>query len=450
MISTEVNTDVSYIPLAPFASLPELPPDINMIVCIGGRGGAKSYEVSKFIAFSACIRKKRCVVLRDEKELIRESIMNEIIMRFDTADENGELSLEYERLDTGIKDKKTNEMLVFSKGFRASDLQKRANLKSISNIDIAVIEEAEDIRDVDKFNTFADSIRKEGSLIIIILNTPDIQHWIVKRYFNLELVYDGYWKLTPKEIPGFLCIQTSYQDNPHLPEHIVNNYEGYGDVNSHLYNPHYYKTSILGLASSGRKGQIITKAKPIKLKEYLALPYKELFGLDFGTASPAGIVGVKMHRNTIWTRQLNYRPMNTLDIAKFFAMRKFDATDLIIADSADPKSISKLRHGYKGDELSEEEFMLHPSLATGFNVKAAKKGTDSIKFGLDLIDSMELFIVEESVDFWAEVMSYVFAQDKNRNYTNDPIDDFNHLIDPLRYVVTDAKSGGKMKSYAGG
>lgn len=55
-------------------------------------------------------------------------------------------------------------------------------MKSVSNIDIAVIEEAEDLRDEDKFNTFSDSIRKEGSVIIIILNTPDVHHWIVKRF----------------------------------------------------------------------------------------------------------------------------------------------------------------------------------------------------------------------------------------------------------------------------
>src|SRR5574339_233016 len=145
----------------PFQILYQLPKGTNVVVCIGGRGGMKTCEVSKFIAFSATVRKKRCVVLRDEKEAVRESILNEVLLRYDTADSGGRLSGSFERLDTGIKDRQTNEMLVFTKGFRASQLDKKANLKSISNVDIAVIEEAEDIRDVDKYNTFADSVRKE-------------------------------------------------------------------------------------------------------------------------------------------------------------------------------------------------------------------------------------------------------------------------------------------------
>jgi phage terminase large subunit len=424
-----------------FKPLYNLPEDVNLVVCIGGRGGMKTYEVSKFIAFKSTIQKKRCVVLRDEKELIRESILNEVLLRYDTANANGALSESYDRLDTGIKDKETNEMLVFTKGFRASASDKKANLKSISNIDIAVVEEAEDIRDQDRFNTFADSIRKKGSLIIIILNTPDINHWILKRYFKMVQVEDGFYDIIPKEIPGFMCIKSSFEDNQFLPDHIVANYRGYGNPEHHLYNRFYYLTAIKGYASTGRKGQVFTKVKHIKLKEYLELPYKEKYGLDFGTASPAGIVGIKIHRNRLYARQLNYKPMNTLEIAKFFCELKLSINDEIIADSADPKAIDKLSKGYRGYELSTEDFQKWPLLARGFNVRAARKGPDSVKYGIDLIDSMEFYVVEESTDFWQEIMSYIYAQDKNGNYTNDPIDDFNHLIDPTRYVVIDSKSG---------
>jgi phage terminase large subunit len=428
--------------LEPYRILYKLPGGTNLIICIGGRGGAKTYEVSKFITFSATIKKKRCVILRDEKELVRESILNEVLLRYDTANATGVLDNFYERLETGIKDLNTDSMLVFTKGFRASSNLKMANLKSISDIDIAVVEEAEDIRDEMKFNTFADSIRKEGSLIIIILNTPDIQHWIIRRYFNLvparderDQIIDGYYQLVPKDLPGFLPILTDFECNPYLPEHIIDNYKNYGNPDSHLYNLHYYLTAIKGYASTGRKGQVITKAKPIKLADYLKLPYKEYYGLDFGTSSPAGIVGVKVHRNQLWARQINYKPMNTLGIAKLFCTLKLTGNDLIVADSADPKAIQKLSHGYKGDELSEEEFRLYPGLRTGFNVIGARKGKDSIQYSIDLIDSMDFYVVEESTDYWHEIFNYIYAQDKSGNYTNEPIDDFNHLIDPTRYVA---------------
>lgn len=435
-----------------FDVLYNLPPEVHTVVCIGGRGGMKTYEVSKFAAYSATIKKKRCVVLRDEKELIRESILNEVLLRYDTANENGVLSRFYDRLDTGIKDKETNEMLVFTKGFRASQNDKRANLKSISNVDIAIIEEAEDIRDVDKFNTFADSIRKESSLIIIILNTPDINHWIIRRYFNCipaidkdGNVLDGYFEIVPKKIDGFLCIQTSFEDNKYLPSHIVSRYRDYGNPDSHLYNPFYYYTAIKGYASTGRKGQVLTKVQPITLRDYMALPFTEFYGQDFGTASPAGMVGVKFDKNNCYCREMNYLPMVTKDIAKHYNKLKLSLADKIIADNADEKAWKKLKAGYKSSELEPGEAEQHPLILRGFNVHPCIKGSDSVTWGLDLMTTMNLYAVEESTNLWHEIYNYVYAQDKNGNYTNDPIDDFNHLIDPWRYVVNDQRGKGRQR-----
>lgn len=430
-----MNVEVDLSKSEKFKVLYNLPKGTNTIILIGGRGGMKTYEASKFIAYSATIQLKRCAVLRDERELVRESILNEILLRYDTANETGILDTRFERQANGIKDKKTGEMLVFTKGFRASDLQKRANLKSISNVDIALIEEAEDIRDQDRFNTFNDSIRKENSLIIIILNTPDINHWIVKRYFNLTQVEDGFYRIEPKKIDGFVCIQTSYKDNKYLPQHIVDRYEAYGDINSHLYNPYYYKTAILGYASTGRKGQILTKVKPISLKDYLALPFKEGYGQDFGTASPAGMVGVKFDRNTCYARQINYLPMSTLSLGKLYCELKFGNTDKIIADNADKEAIKKLKGGFDRSELSQELIEKYPNLLKGFFIEPCKN--KDIEFRLGLMNSMNLYAVEESKDLWNEILNYVYAQDKNGNYTNEPIDDYNHLIDAWGYCVAD-------------
>jgi PBSX family phage terminase large subunit len=439
--------------LPPFKVLYDLPEDVHVVVVIGGRGGAKTYEVSKFIAFSATVKKKRCVVLRDEKELIRESILNEVLLRYDKANVSGRLSEVYDRLDVGIKDRETNEMVVFTKGFRASQNEKKANLKSISNIDLAVIEEAEDIRDVDRFNTFADSIRKEGSVIIIILNTPDVNHWLIKRYFNLSPaldeaghVIDGYFDITPKKIPGFLCIQTSFEDNPYLPAHIVSNYKNYGNPGSHLYNPFYYFTAIKGFASTGRKGQILRNVKPISLKDYLALPFKEVYGQDFGTASPAGMVGVKFDKNNCYCRQINYLPKDTLSIGKMYCSLQLGATDKIVADSAEPHTITRLRNGWRADELPTDDFLKFPQLRRGFFIVPAVKGTGSIESGIGAMTAMSLFAVEESTDLWNEIYNWIYAVDKNNNPTDEPEDNFNHLIDPWRYVVSDHK--GQQTGYS--
>lgn len=439
--------------LDPFMKLYERDPETDLIICIGGRGGGKTHEVSKFSVVDATSNNRRQAILRDEKEAIRESILNEIFMRYDEAINNGHVEEnKFEKIASGLRKKGTPEMMIFTKGFRASSTQKKTNLKGVSDTDTAIIEEAEDIRDYAKFNTFRDSIRTKDRLIIIMLNTPDIKHWVVKRYFDLEPVMDeageiedGYYKLNPKPIKGVEVIQTSYLDNPYLPAGIVRDYMGSGDPTSERYDKHYYLTEICGYASTGKKGQILKKVKPITLEEYMALPYRELYGQDFGTASPAGLVGVKIHRNKSWCRQLNYDPLPVLEIGKLYCRLKFNIADEITADNAEPKSIKKLRDGWNIEELDADTFEKFPELAIGWNVKGCVKGTDSVNFGLDYMVGMELYAVNESEELWEEIINYTRDQDKWGNYTGDPIDKFNHLIDPWRYVINRHRGRGQQQ-----
>lgn len=429
-----------------FKPLYDLPEGTNTVVCIGGRGGMKTYEVSKFIAVQVCQNEKRCVIMRDEKEQIKESILNEIYSRYDTANEDGLLDGLFVKNRNELIKRDTGETLLYTKGFKPTSLEKKSSLKGASQIDIAVIEEAEDIRDVNKYNTFVDSLRKEGCLVIIMLNVPDINHWIIKRWFKTESMpdNDGYFKLIPKEIEGFFCIQTTFEDNPFLPAHIVSNYNGYGDPASHLYNPHYYLTEIRGYASTGRKGQIFSKAKPIKLAEYLKLPYVEFFGQDFGTARPAALSGVKIHENNIYLRELNYEPMDVLEIGKMYCKKKFTKKDKIIADCAEPPSIAKLSNGWK--DLSAEDYEKYPGLASGFYVVACTKGPGSVEFGISLLLSMNIYIVEESENFWEEQRNYIWETDKDGKPTGSPKDEYNHLWDGARYVAVDQR--GKKRLFA--
>lgn len=425
------------------------PPDTNLIVCIGGRGGAKTYEVSKYIAYSTTIKKKRAVILRDELALIKETILNEVWTRYETANVNGRLDVECIKNENELKDRKTGKTLLYTKGFRATSLAKTANMKGPSDIDIAVVEEGEDIRDKQMFDTFVDGLRKDGCIVIVMLNTPNLSHFIVKRLFNATPVLNdkgeptGYFKLSPKDIPGFVCIQTDFTMNPFLTPNIIARYKGYGDPTHHLYDYHHYMTAILGYASTGRKGQIFTKIKPIKLSEYLELPLKEYYGQDFGTASPAALVGVKFNGNTVYARLLNYKPMDVLSLGKLYSTLKFNASDRIVCDYAEPDSIRKLSGGFT--ELSPDEYEKYPELSNGFY--AVPCPTKDITGHISLMQSMNIFVVEDDTEFWDEIHNYVYAQDKYKNYTDDPIDDYNHALDAFRYIVADQRGLSETKAY---
>lgn len=428
-------------PQPAFKILYDLPPGTNTVCCIGGRGGMKTYEVSKWAAFSATIKKKRIVVLRDEKELIKESILNEIWERYEKANKSGALDAAYIKNDTELKDRKTGKTLIYTKGFRASANTKAANLKGPSDIDIAIIEETEDVRDPEKFNTFVDGLRKDGCVIVFMLNVPDIQHFLLKRYFNLEQVEDGYYRIIPKDIPGFVCIHTGFEDNPFLPQHIRDNYNGYGTPGHHLYNKHYYMTAIKGYASAGRKGQVHTKIKPIKLADYMAMPFKEYYGQDFGTAAPAALVGVKFDGNNSYCRLINYLPMNVLRLGILYSELGLNLNDKIVADNADKKAIDKLLDGFTLDDCDNETLTRYPALRRGFHVVRCVKGTDSVTAGIDQMDSMNCFAVEEHQELWDEILNRVYDQNKSGEYTNTPKPGYDHAMDSWIYVIQDRKLG---------
>ena len=96
----------------------------------------------------------------------------------------------------------------------------------------------------------------------------------------------------------------------------------------------------------------------------------------------------------------------------------------IIADCAEPKSIDQLR-GY------------------GLRVNGAEKGKDSINNGIQFIQDYEIIIHPRCLNFLTEISNYTWDKDKLGNKLNRPIDDFNHLMDAMRYALESYIVGGR-------
>jgi phage terminase large subunit len=417
-------------PLPKFKILYNLPPKTWLVINVGGRGGGKSYEVSKWGVLEALTRNKRLALLRDEQSTIAQSIMHEIKMRFTEINEkaNNHFSSRWEMQDNGLKKSSTGMLHVFSKGFRTSKTGQKAGLKSIADVDIAIVEEFEDIADEEKFNVFADSIRKEDAVIVINSNVPSKNHWFVKRYFNLiESPYEGFYILQPKTIPGVVYIISSYEDNPHLSENTISRYRAYGDPNSNLYNLEHYITDILGYVSEGAKGRIYRGWKAITNTEFLQAPYSSYYGLDFGySEDPVALVEIKSHNNKNFWKEIIYEVgLTNPSLAKLMQVRGVPKNARIYADSAEPKSIKELHElGYK-------------------NVVPADKGPDSVLFGIKQVKAMENYVTEGSANLWHENEEYKWELDSNKEPTDKPEDKNNHLLDAGRYAITTHKHKNK-------
>lgn len=146
--------------------------------------------------------------------------------------------------------------------------------------------------------------------------------------------------------------------------------------------------------------------------------------LDFGfTNDQTGLISVWMHSGEIYTDELIYETKltNQLIGAK---MRELNIDEYaeIIADSAEPKSIEELR-------------------VEGFNVIPAKKGPDSVKNSIDVLQRYKIHITRRSQNFHKEMRTYRWKTDINGKALNVPTD-VAHLIDPLRYAALNRISGG--------
>ena len=146
--------------------------------------------------------------------------------------------------------------------------------------------------------------------------------------------------------------------------------------------------------------------------------YKKRFtGIDFGfTNDPTAIIDVRLSEGELWVDEYEYRTgMLNSDIAKVIKENGISLIDTV-ADSAEPKSIAELR-------------------TYGIKIEGAEKGADSIKNGIDILKRYKINITKRSTNIRKEILSYKWKVDRDGNLTNEPIDNFNHSLDPLRYVA---------------
>ncbi len=141
-------------------------------------------------------------------------------------------------------------------------------------------------------------------------------------------------------------------------------------------------------------------------------------GLDFGfTNDETGCLAVFKQNGELWVDELLYETgLTNPDISRRLSVLGLSKNTLIVADSAEPKSIEELRR-------------------LGWNIVPAKKGADSIKISIDILKRYKLNINRHSLNLRRELARYKWKTDLAGRALNEPVDRWNHLIDPLRYVA---------------
>lgn len=282
----------------------------------------------------------------------------------------------------------------------------------------AWLEEAYEVMNEDDFNILDESIRggvPEGSGLFkqwtITFNPWNEHHWLKKRFFD-----------HPDD--ETLALTTNYMCNEWLDAADIKVFE---DMKKR--NPRRY--AVAGLGGWGIVEGLVYenwKEEAFDIDEVRSRPGMiSAFGLDFGyTNDPStlfcGLLDLKEKRLFVFD-EMYEKGLSNRKIAEHINEMGY-GKERITADSAEPKSIDELK-------------------SLGLRVKGATKGKDSIKNGIQWIQDLEIIIHPCCVNFITEISNYTWDKDKFGTKLNVPIDDFNHLMDAMRYALEKHIIGSK-------
>lgn len=273
------------------------------------------------------------------------------------------------------------------------------------------IEEAFEVMNEDDFNILDESIRGEVhdglfKQITLTFNPWNEHHWIKKRFFDAT-------------DPDILAMTTNYMCNEWLD---ASDRKVFEDMK--VRNPRRYAVAGLGdwgivdgLIYENWKEEEFDFRSDEFLREHQDLT--SVFGLDFGyTNDPSalfcGLIDLQKKQLFVFD-EMYEKGLSNRRISEEITRMGY-AKEHVTADSAEPKSIDELKW-------------------LGLKVKPAKKGKDSIMNGIQWIQDLEIIIHPRCVNFLTEISNYTWAEDKFGTKLNAPIDDFNHLMDAMRYAL---------------
>jgi phage terminase large subunit len=225
--------------------------------------------------------------------------------------------------------------------------------------------------------------------------------------------------------PGVQLIISDHRHNPFLLAPQRHKIESLKNSDLELWRVYARgltgKISGLVLNNWGICEAIPTEARPLAA------------GLDFGfTNDETGCILVYKQGGMLWVDELLYETgLTNPDISQKLTKAGLSKHTEIIADSAEPKSIEELHR-------------------LGWRVTGAKKGPDSVKNSIDILKRYPINITRRSINLREELGRYKWKTDRAGRVLNEPVDSWNHLIDPLRYIALNKlniHNGGRVRSW---
>ena len=376
--------------------------DTPMQISFGGSSGGKSRAEAQRIVKDMLEGGRNYLCVRKVAKTIKQSIFNEIckvIRQFKVY--------EFCRIN------QSDFVITFYNDFQIlfaglDDVEKIKSITPIKGVITDIwIEEATETSQTD-LRQLMRRLRGHATVpkrIMLTFNPIMQDHWISTMFFAGWDNSKNYYK-----DDKIVILKTTYKDNLRFLD------QSEIDILENETDKYWYDVYTLG--NWGVLGNLIFKNWEVRdLTEDVKHFDNYKNGLDFGFSSdPAAVVRTHYDK----TRKIIYivdeiymREMTNDILAK--ELSKIIEDEYIICDSAEPKSIRDLR-------------------MMNIRALAARKGKDSVNFGIDWLQRQKIVIDSKCQHAINEFRQYKWKEDKDGNVLKVPIEKNDHLIDALRYA----------------
>ena len=362
-------------------------------VYYGGAGSGKSHFIAQKILFKALNDKRKVLIIRKTLNSQKDSCWRLVLEQLDQW-----------QIRRYCKVRITDYAIELPSGstllFKGLDDAER--IKSIVGITDVWIEEATELIEED-FDQLDLRLRARASDLQMFVSFNPIS--------KVNYVYRKWFSENAAPGEDTLIVKTTYKDNRFLPEEYIKSLE----KKIHT-NPTYYKIYALGEFCSLDK--LVYNNWKV---EYFEPPTdgKLVVGLDFGfTNDPTAIVASIVKDDDLFIfKEYTGTGKTNQQIADIITNMGFSKST-IIADSAEPKSVAEIRRcGIQ-------------------RIRESQKGKDSIIHGIQRLQGYNMHVHPSCENIITELENYSWIKDKaTGEYTNKPIDMFNHSLDALRYSL---------------
>ncbi len=378
----------------------------------GGRGSTKSSFIGEKIPEILHNNPNMCaVVLRKVKDTLKDSVFTQIEWGIETLSNtypNFNKEWKSTKSPLEITNVKTGQKIYFR---GADDYGKIKSLKPPKGMYIGITwyEEFDQFAGMEEVRKINQSLIRGGDDFVQFYsyNTPaSSMHFV-----NIE-------KIIPKE--SRLVHLSDYRDVPKewLGQAFRDEAEYLLSINERL-----YKNEYLGLMT-GTGGLVFENVELREITDKEIENYDYIYqGMDFGWY-PDPLAWTKMcydpsNRALYIFDEYVVNKMSNADVwSNLKELKGVVEDDIIIADSAEPKSIGDFR-GY------------------GSMMRGAEKGPESVKYSMKWLSALSKIVIDpKRCPISAQEFStYEYDQDKDGNYISGYVDANNHCIDSVRYAL---------------